>query len=70
MEKKKAQKLRLGWIVIGALAVFTGIEYWVAVTLRSNLLLLLSVIALIKAWLIVQYFMHVGQLWHGEEGEH
>ena len=68
----KAAKLRLGWIVGIGLAVLTVVEYIIAVSLHSNLLLYLVVIALLKAWLIVQYFMHIGQLWHGheEEGEH
>lgn len=70
MEAKKASKLRLGWLVIGALGVFTAVEYWIAVSLHSNPLPYLAVIALIKAGLIVQYFMHVAQLWHREEGEH
>lgn len=67
MEAKKAAKLRLGWIVIGGLAVLTAVEYWVAVAIHSNPLPYLAVIALIKAWLIIQYFMHVTQLWRKEE---
>lgn len=70
MEARKASKLRLGWIVIGGLALLTAIEYWVAVSIHSNPLPYLAVIALVKAWLIVQYFMHVAQLWHGEGGGH
>lgn len=70
METQKALKLRLGWIVIGGLAVLTAVEYVIAVAIHSNVLPFLAVIALVKAWLIVQYFMHVAQLWHGEEGEH
>jgi hypothetical protein len=30
MEAPKSAKLRLGWIVIGGLAVLTALEFWVA----------------------------------------
>jgi cytochrome c oxidase subunit IV len=70
MELKKAAKLRLGWIVIGALAVLTAVEYWIAISVHSGTLPYLAVIGLVKAGLIVQYFMHVAHLWQGEEGEH
>ncbi len=68
MEAKKAAKLRLGWIVIGILAVLTAVEFWVAIAINSALLYL-AVLALAKAGLIVQYFMHVNQLWHKEGHE-
>jgi hypothetical protein len=32
-------------------------------TKDTLLLVLLLVAALVKAWLIIQYFMHFGQLW-------
>ncbi|MFQ5341829.1 MAG: cytochrome C oxidase subunit IV family protein [Anaerolineae bacterium] len=70
MEIKKASKLRLGWVVIGVLGVLTAVEYWIAVALYSAVLPLLAVIGLVKAGLIVQYFMHVTHLWQGGEGEH
>ena len=56
--------LRIGWIVIALLALFTIIEFIVAITTNGEILLvLLTVLAVIKAGLIVQYFMHFGQLW-------
>jgi heme/copper-type cytochrome/quinol oxidase subunit 4 len=56
--------LRTGWIVIALLAVFTIIEFIVAITTDGAVLIvLLTVIAVIKAGLIIQYFMHFGQLW-------
>ncbi len=70
MEAKKTSKLRLGWIVIAALGVLTIVEYWIAISVHSTPLPYLAVIALVKAWLIVQYFMHVAQLWRAGEGEH
>lgn len=66
MEAKKAAKFRLGWIVGLILAVLTIIEYFVAVGVSRNLLWL-TVIGVAKAWLILKYFMHIDQLWSGEE---
>ena len=65
----KAAAYRLGLLVGLGLAVLTVIEYLVAVRLESNLLTYLLLLALLKAWLIVQYFMHLSQLWH-EKGGH
>lgn len=70
MDIRKAAKLRLGWIVIGALGVLTIVEYWVAISVHSTPLPYLAVIAVVKAWLIVQYFMHVAQVWRSGEGGH
>lgn len=66
MHKTIQESLKLGWVVIGILAIFTIAEYIVAVAIDDTFLLftLLLVVALIKAWLIIQYFMHFGQLWH------
>lgn len=55
---------RLGIIVFLALAVLTGVEFWVSNALNSAVLLL--IIALIKAALIVQYYMHIARLWREE----
>ncbi len=66
--KAKAAKLRLGWMVIAGLGVLTAVEYWIAVSVHSSPLPYLTIVALIKAWLILQYFMHVRQLWGEEEG--
>lgn len=69
LEQLRAQKLRVGWLVAFGLAVATVAEYFVAVELAQPLVPL-AIIALIKAWLIVTYFMHLPQLWSGEEGGH
>jgi len=65
MHKTLQQTLKTGWIVIGALAVMTVLEFIVAVAIDDSILLftLLLIVALAKAWLIIQYFMHFGQLW-------
>jgi heme/copper-type cytochrome/quinol oxidase subunit 4 len=51
--------------------VLTIAEYFIAVGLdsASTLVLLLSIVALIKAVVILEYFMHLSKLWRGE-GSH
>ncbi|MBI4499050.1 MAG: cytochrome C oxidase subunit IV family protein [Chloroflexi bacterium] len=61
---------RLGlWVFLG-LAVLTVVEYIVAVALPGGTVPYLTVIGLLKAGLILVYFMHVAQLWHQEEHDH
>ena len=60
--------LRTGWIVFLVLAVLTAVEFLVAVTVTTNLPALL-VMALMKAGLIMYYFMHLLRVWREEEGE-
>ena len=66
----EANEQRRGVRVIALLAVLTAIEYLFAISIGSVPLLvaLLAVVALLKAWQIVQYFMHISKLWRGEEG--
>lgn len=54
-----------GWKVFIALAVLTAIEFGISIGL-TNPLPALTAIALIKAWLIITYFMHIPQLWRKE----
>ena len=57
--------LRIGWVVITALMVLTAIEFAAAMAFEGILLIgALSLVALIKAQLIVNYFMHFHQLWN------
>jgi caa(3)-type oxidase subunit IV len=65
---ERAEQSR-GWQVIIALAVLTIVEYVLAVGVSSStvVVVLLSPIALIKAYLIVMYFMHLARTWRGEE---
>ncbi len=57
------QLLRVGWVVIIALFILTIIEFVAAIGLSGILqLAVLSILAVIKGTLIVQYFMHVGQI--------
>lgn len=64
-KNSQATAQRLGLTIFVILAVFTAVEFWVSVSLTSPGLLL-TVIALIKAGLIVHYFMHIAQLWRKE----
>ena len=63
-------KMRRGtWVIGGLLTVFTVLEYFVAVSFHGQWALLLAallVIAVAKAWFIVRDFMHVAQIWGGE----
>ena len=60
------RKRRLSIWVITVLGLLTALEFWVAVTITTGLLGILSIIVLIKAALIAEYFMHYSQLWHRE----
>ncbi|MGE0134974.1 MAG: cytochrome C oxidase subunit IV family protein [Dehalococcoidia bacterium] len=60
---------RRGLTVIVALAVMTIVEYIFAVALDSPaaLVVILFAVAVVKAWFIVMYFMHLPLVWQGEE---
>ena len=66
MQEKKKVLYRPGLIVLIVLAVLTAVEYYIAL-LPNTATPALFIIALIKAWAILQYFMHVSSLW-SEEG--
>jgi len=63
--KDKKADYRQGFFVFLALAVLTGIEIAIAIYL-DNPAVPLIIISLIKAGLIVQYFMHIYRLWREE----
>ena len=56
---------RYGWIIFVALLVLTGVEYFLGIQEHASAVALLLV-ALIKAVLIVYFFMHVYRLWREE----
>lgn len=60
IETNKASALRLGILVFGALAVATAVEFILA--LYAYILPILVVIALIKAGLVMYYYMHIYRL--------
>ena len=62
--KSFAEVIRIGWIVIVVLFVFTAIEFAAAITLHGGLsVICLAGLGIAKAALIVHYFMHFSQLW-------
>lgn len=65
MSEKKAAAYRLGIVTAIILAALTILEYWVSVGLNGSMVFLL-IIALIKAGVIVQNFMHITRLWREE----
>jgi hypothetical protein len=57
---------RSGIYVFLGLAVLTGLEFAIAAALEGPVVFLF-VIALVKAGLIVQYYMHLNRAWSEEE---
>ena len=58
-----------GVAVLIVLGILTAIEYAVGVS-ESPSVALLAVLALIKAAVIVNYYMHAGKLWDTEGDAH
>ncbi len=65
----KSEKMRLGLRVIVILAVLTAIEFAIAIYMNAGANLLLVLIALVKPWLIVDYFMHFTHAFRSSQGE-
>ena len=66
--KEKSAAYRKGFLVFVALAILTALEFWVA-TAAGGSVAFLFIIALVKAGVIVQYYMHLESVW-SEEGAH
>lgn len=64
-EGRKSARYKAGIIVLAILAVFTAIEF--TVSQIGNWIAVLLVIGLLKAFLVVRDYMHVGKLFSGEE---
>lgn len=64
MSERKSAAYRLGLITLVILAVLTIVEFFVALYVGS--LVLLFIIAVVKAAIIVQNFMHIARLWRQE----
>lgn len=63
-ERRRPAYIRSALVAL-ALAVLTAVEFFVAISLNSVILLLL--LAVVKAALVVWFFMHVSRLWTVEE---
>ena len=60
------QALRRGVMAFVVLGVLTAVEYGVAVAVVPGASPFLAVLALAKAWVILDTFMHIKQLWREE----
>ncbi|MCP4423735.1 MAG: cytochrome C oxidase subunit IV family protein [Chloroflexi bacterium] len=67
MNDKKAAALRQSMTVLIGLVMLTAVEYGVSFIETPNIALF--IIALFKAGLILNYFMHMGLLW-SDGGSH
>lgn len=65
-DRARRAAYRQGLLVLVGLAVLTALEFFVASALGGSIVFLF-VLALAKAGLIVQYYMHVHMLWSEEE---
>ena len=66
MHKSKGAAFRLSLTIAIVLAALTVIEYFIAINLPSAALLFL--LGLLKAILVVYFYMHINRLWTIEEG--
>ena len=62
----RSHKMRLGLWILGWLVVIEVAEYLVGVNFRHALIPLV-ILTVPPAWLILRYFMHIGQLRGGRE---
>ncbi|MFZ4655785.1 MAG: hypothetical protein ACOYNY_02155 [Caldilineaceae bacterium] len=65
-KKNKAAAFRMSLIVAAALAILTIGEYFLALVYSGAALLLL--LGLVKAYFVVNFYMHISRLWTAEEG--
>lgn len=56
---------RYGWIIFVALLVLTAVEYFIGIQENASAVALF-IVSLIKATLIVYFFMHIYRLWREE----
>jgi heme/copper-type cytochrome/quinol oxidase subunit 4 len=66
MNSKRATAFRLSTTVALVLAVLTAVEYFVALQHAGATILFL--LALAKAYCVVNYFMHISRLWRTDGG--
>ena len=72
-DHQKSEHYRAGVIVFALLAIFTAIEFTVsqmgnwASALQAAVVPALIVLALIKSFLVVRDYMHLGKVFYGEE---
>ncbi|MFZ6030065.1 MAG: cytochrome C oxidase subunit IV family protein [Chloroflexota bacterium] len=67
LEQRKSEKYRAGIMVFMILTVFTVAEFFASQL--GNWALVLIAIALLKAFLVLRDYMHIGKVFYGEEEE-
>lgn len=65
-KKTKSAAFRTSMVVAAGLALLTIGEYFLALVYSGAALLLL--LGLVKAYLVVNFYMHISRLWTAEEG--
>ena len=65
-EFKKSPPYFTGFAVLIVLGILTGIEYYFG-TKESPIVVVLAMLALIKAAIIVNYYMNISRLWSTED---
>ena len=65
--KRKTAIYREGIIVAVILAFLTLVEYYAAITPPFDSFAILMILALLKAILVVNYFMHIRSVWSEDE---
>ncbi len=63
--KPKTGIYRTGYVVAIILAIVTVVEYYIATHFNSFAVMML--LGLLKAYFVVNYFMHIKTLWSEEE---
>jgi uncharacterized membrane protein len=66
-EQHKSEKYKAGIMVFLILAVLTAVEFFASQL--GNWVLVLIVLALLKAVLVIRDYMHIGKVFYGEEEE-
>ena len=56
------KKAKTGYLVLAALLVIEIVEYLVGTLLTGGALPYLALLAIVGAWPILYYFMHIGEL--------
>ena len=63
--KPKAGIYRSGYIIAIILAVVTGVEFYLATHFNNFAIMML--LGILKAYFVINYFMHIKSLWSEEE---
>jgi hypothetical protein len=66
MNSKRAAAYRLSTTIMLVLAVLTGVEYFAALYHAGAVIMFL--LGLAKAYLVVNFFMHISRLWRTDGG--